>query len=239
MDEGGARLHLAGIADTLIGAARGNISGDASEMTDHARGGNDILIAHGENNFLVGDAANQMIGFARGGDDTLIGDNLSATVLTGDAGASMRDDSRGGNDTLICGDASGNYVRGDAFNMEGNAHGGNDTLISGHGTDYMWGDAEFINRLPASPSAPTGGVVTGADTFVFAPGSGNDLHERCRLSYRRVVRGPAARPLPMRCTRPSADQQGTPELRHAPVLASTINQPVEQCGCGHTGDGIQ
>ena len=40
------------------------------------------------------------------------------------------------------------------------------------GTDR--GDAQFINGVAASPTAPTGNVTTGADTFVFAPGSGND-----------------------------------------------------------------
>jgi Ca2+-binding RTX toxin-like protein len=38
----------------------------------------------------------------------------------------------------------------------------------------MWGDAQFINGVAASPTAPTGNVVTGADTFVFAPNSGTD-----------------------------------------------------------------
>jgi serralysin len=41
-------------------------------------------------------------------------------------------------------------------------------------TDHMWGDAQIINRVPASTNAATGTVVTGADTFVFAPGNGND-----------------------------------------------------------------
>ena len=58
--------------------------------------------------------------------------------------------------------------------MHGNARGGNDTLISGTGTDHMWGDAQFINGVAASPTAPTGNVITGADSFVFAPGNGND-----------------------------------------------------------------
>ena len=58
--------------------------------------------------------------------------------------------------------------------MSDNARGGNDTLISGTGTDHMWGDAQFINGVAASPTAATGTVVTGADTFVFAPGNGND-----------------------------------------------------------------
>ena len=58
--------------------------------------------------------------------------------------------------------------------MSDNARGGNDTLISGTGTDHMWGDAQVINGAAASPTAPTGTVITGADTFVFAPGNGND-----------------------------------------------------------------
>jgi hypothetical protein len=38
----------------------------------------------------------------------------------------------------------------------------------------MWGDAQFINGVLASPTAATGTVVTRADTFVFAPGNGAD-----------------------------------------------------------------
>jgi serralysin len=58
--------------------------------------------------------------------------------------------------------------------MSGNARGGDNILISGPGTDHMWGAAAFINGVAASPTAPTGNVIIGADTFVFAPGSGND-----------------------------------------------------------------
>ena len=85
----------------------------------------------------------------------------------------MHDNARGGNDTLI-GGASASTLFGDAYQMYDNARGGNDTLISGTGTDHMWGDAQFINGVAASPAAPTGNVVTGTDTFVFAPGNGND-----------------------------------------------------------------
>ena len=82
---------------------------------------------------------------------------------------------RGGNDHLTGGgDGSINYLIGDASTMDGNTRGGNDTLISGPSTDHMWGDAQFINGVAASPTAPTGSVVTGADTFVFASGGGND-----------------------------------------------------------------
>ena len=86
----------------------------------------------------------------------------------------------GGDDTLtgggstLTGTGMTSYLYGDANSMSDNAHGGDDRLISGTGTDHMWGDAQFINGVAASPTAPTGAVVTGADTFVVAPGSGND-----------------------------------------------------------------
>ena len=66
--------------------------------------------------------------------------------------------------------------------MSDNARGGNDTLISGIGTDHMWGDAQIINGVAASPTAPTGNVITGADTFVFGPGNGNDCFDDFRQS---------------------------------------------------------
>src|SRR5882672_7144743 len=87
---------------------------------------------------------------------------------------SLTDHQHGTNDTLIGGANSDNSLHGDAFFMFDNARGGNDTLISGPGTDHMWGDAQVINGVAASPTAPVGSVVTGADTFVFAPANGND-----------------------------------------------------------------
>ena len=87
----------------------------------------------------------------------------------------MSDNARGGNDTLTGGaSVRVNYLFGDAHAMSDNAHGGDDTLISGTGTDHMWGDAQFINGVAASPTAATGTVITGADTFVFALNNGND-----------------------------------------------------------------
>src|SRR5215813_126389 len=59
--------------------------------------------------------------------------------------------------------------------MDDNARGGKDTLISDTGTDYMWGDAQFINGVLASPTTPTGNVITGADTFIFGPNNGTDF----------------------------------------------------------------
>jgi Ca2+-binding RTX toxin-like protein len=120
----------------------------------------------------MGDAF-EMHDNARGGNDHLIGSDSGINSLQGDA-RTMDGNSRGGNDTLIAGAAPSNDLYGDAFSMSGNARGGNDILVSGPGADHMWGDAAMINGVAASPTAPTGSVVTGADTFVFAPGSGND-----------------------------------------------------------------
>jgi|SRR5712664_1473128 len=108
-----------------------------------------------------------------GTNDTLIGVDNAINTLYGDA-FDMFDHARGGNDTLIGGANSDNSLHGDAFFMFDNARGGNDTLISGPGTDHMWGDAQVINGVAASPTAPVGSVVTGTDTFVFAPANGND-----------------------------------------------------------------
>jgi hypothetical protein len=49
--------------------------------------------------------------------------------------------------------------------MHGYAIGGDDTLVSGTGYDFMAGDAAYFMAETA---------VGGADTFVFAPGGGND-----------------------------------------------------------------
>jgi serralysin len=158
--------------DTLIGgdhAVFNDLNGDADSMFGNAVGGNDTLIGGDDGvhtNFLAGDAT-FMYDTAAGGNDTLIGGDRSFNnSLFGDANV-MRGDSRGGNDTLIGGDDNAfvTFLLGDAGGMLDHAHGGDDTLISGRGTDYMWGDGGDV--------APT--ATTGADTFVFAPDSGNDL----------------------------------------------------------------
>jgi Ca2+-binding RTX toxin-like protein len=145
-------------------------------MHDHASGGDDTLTANGgRSNTLFGDAFS-MTDDTRGGDDTLTGSSgFFPATLYGDANT-MSGNARGGNDTLTgVAPAGGNTVLyGDAFSMSGNARGGDDTLISSNGNDQMWGDAAVINGVAASPTADTGNVRTGADTFVFAPNSGTD-----------------------------------------------------------------
>ena len=172
---GGDDILTGGVSSFTINV----IHGDAGDMDGDSRGGNDTLIGPG---LLFGDAE-IMRDNARGGNDTLIGGDGSSSTLYGDAGGAgvpptfargMVGDSRGGNDTLTGGNGGVNFLYGDAFSMSDNARGGNDTLISGTGTDHMWGDAEIINGLEASPTADSGTVKTGADTFAFAPGNGND-----------------------------------------------------------------
>ncbi|HZB57322.1 MAG TPA: hypothetical protein VE527_27055 [Reyranella sp.] len=170
--------------DTLIGGV-GSINflnGDVLTMYDTARGGNDRLIG-GDGavfNFFLADASD-MYGNTRGGNDTLIGGANTNNLMFGDT-FNMHDNARGGNDTLIGGAVSINSLFGDALDMRDNARGGDDTIISGAGTDRMVGDAVFINGVAASPTAPTGSVVTGADTFVFAPGNGEDFVSDFRQS---------------------------------------------------------
>jgi serralysin len=191
--------HALGGNDTLKGGlALSNILvGDAFDhMSDDAQGGNDTLLGGnntGHNlsvsNILYGDGRD-MYDNSRGGDDTLTGGDNSTNGpsdrtfnnLYGDA-ESMHDHTMGGDNILIGGGAgSSNYMYGVAGNMYDNTVAGNNTLISGTGTDYMWGDAQYINGVAASPAAPTGNVVTGADTFVFAPSNGNDFINDFRQS---------------------------------------------------------
>jgi serralysin len=166
--------------DSLIGNGINNtLYGDAFEMHHQARGGDDTLTSSGRSSNLYGDAFS-MSDDTRGGDDTLTGSGgFFAASVYGDANT-MDGNSRGGNDTLI--GAFNAILYGDASTMNGNSRGGDDTLVSGAGTDHMWGDGQVINGIAASPTAPTGAVVTGADTFVFAPGNGGDFIHDFRQS---------------------------------------------------------
>ena len=196
--------YAVGGNDTLIGGTgQSTIIGDAGgNMLDHAHGGNDVLTAIGADIsplLMFGDSQQQMSGFASGGNDTLTvsgstnlpealyGDAFTMTgnahggndilktdgsllsgansaFLYGDA-YSMFDNAVGGNDTLIGGKAgTSDTLVGDAHDMHGNATAGNDILISGGADDSMYGDA--INKDAS--------VISGHDTFVFAPMNGHD-----------------------------------------------------------------
>jgi serralysin len=161
--------------DTLIGGdalLNSCFYGDTGFMAGDSRGGNDtVLGGSGLETFLHGDAG-IMLDTARGGNDHLTAGDSTFSSLHGDARI-MVADSRGGNDTLTGSAGQVSYLFGDAFDMRDNARGGDDTLISGTGTDHMWGAGQVLNGVAASPTA--GAVVTGADTFVFAPGNGDDF----------------------------------------------------------------
>jgi serralysin len=125
---GSLRDHERGTNDTLVNVG---LFGDAFDMFDSSRGGNDILIG-GPGGFeqLIGDAF-AMFDSARGGNDTLISKASEGGVLWGDA-REMHDSTRGGNDTLIGGDSPGTWLLyGDALEMYFDSRGGNDTVIGG------------------------------------------------------------------------------------------------------------
>jgi hypothetical protein len=156
--------------------------GDAQYMSDNARGGNDTLTGAEQtySNRLYGDAQS-MSDNTLGGNDVLTGGWAPRNTLLGDA-QYMSGNARGGNDTLNADNhvyrnlfVYENTLYGDAQYMSDNARCGNDRLISGLSDNDMWGDAQYINGILASPSTPTGTVKTGADTFVFGPNNGTDL----------------------------------------------------------------
>ena len=151
-----------GTNDDLTGSG-GPLYGDALQLFDAARGGNDLLRGGiGLTNGLLGDALD-MFDHTRGGNDVLIGgdgptaDNTflgdaanlygnahgGNDLLIGGAGAIrnimnadgfLHDHTIGGNDVLIGGDgATINRLRGDGLSMEDHAVGGNDILIAGNG----------------------------------------------------------------------------------------------------------
>jgi serralysin len=178
---------LIGDAFTMDGASRGGddtltgglnslneLFGDAYSLSGRAHGGNDTLTGgtgiftppFSDPTILEYGDAFAMHDHARGGDDTLVGGFGQAVYLYGDA-RTLDGDSRGGDDTLIA--DSGSYLYGDAFSLSDSARGGDDILVSGRFTDNMWGDAQVIDGSAVS---------TGADTYVFGPGSGTDyIHD--------------------------------------------------------------
>jgi hypothetical protein len=170
--------NAAGGGNTLLGGsfAINLLTGDAGAMHDNARGGHNTLDGGTSSfNVLEGDAGT-MDGNASGGGNTLTGGSGKnvfggGNLLYGDA-QTMRDNASGGGNTLTGGNEGATMV-GDAQSMFDNTVGGNNVLIGSPGA-LMWGAAQFIDGVAASPTAPTGNVVLGADTFVFGPHSGND-----------------------------------------------------------------
>ena len=152
----------------FFGDARGTIS-------EQGRGGDDKLTTPefgGVALTLYGDAQN-LTDHARGGDDEVrSAGGPVGTVVYGDANF-MDGHSVGGDDVLEVAAAGPlEKVIGDAFEMREFAKGGDDELISGLGDDAMWGDAVVKDATVATGSdkyvfAP----VNGHDTvFDFEQG---------------------------------------------------------------------
>ena len=117
-----------------------------------------------------------MDGDSRGGDDTLIAGGViggfGTSLLMGDAGM-MRDNASGGDDTLSGGVDQNNTLTATPDRCT-TRRAAAMTGWSAEPRDHMWGDAQFIDDVAASPAADTGLVATGADTFAFATGGGTD-----------------------------------------------------------------
>jgi Ca2+-binding RTX toxin-like protein len=108
-------------------------------MTDHARGGNDVVTGYANDSVsgiaaLYGDAKS-LTGFAIGGNDKVIATSGS-TQMYGD-GAELLDHSKGGDDTLISGTGN-DQMWGDAAVVAPTAQTGADTFVfsppNGHDT---------------------------------------------------------------------------------------------------------
>ncbi|MFO1068193.1 MAG: hypothetical protein U1E14_06675 [Geminicoccaceae bacterium] len=151
--------HARGGNDVLTGTT---VYGDGYTMDGWARGGNDLLIAAGEGATLVGDARD-LGGSARGGNDRLV-DALppaptsgAAARLYGDA-VNLDGQARGGNDILF-----GQNLYGDASGLGGESRGGNDVLVARDGAAcILRGDAFSLGT----------DTIGGNDRLVS--GTGND-----------------------------------------------------------------
>ncbi|TIU79289.1 MAG: hypothetical protein E5W13_07900 [Mesorhizobium sp.] len=155
-------------------------------MSDHARGGDDVAVLQGTNNFAYGDAG-AMLGNAVGGNDTLTGGNKSSgpdvqSELYGDTFA-MSGSAKGGDDILTGGQNSetgqvSNLLCGDALQMSDAATGGNDILYAGNAApgctviNDMWGDGQLSDLAEG-----------GQDLFIFEDdgpmtvGTQNTIHD--------------------------------------------------------------
>ena len=127
---------VTGIFDDPDGLS-GNYFGDAIEIAQDAKGGNDHMIGTNDPETIYGDA--WLLGDnGRGGNDIIVG-LKGDDELFGDANI-MEGESVGGNDRIIGGDGD-NMIFGDAFfAASANVHGGNDRIIDGDGNSAIHGD---------------------------------------------------------------------------------------------------
>ena len=80
-----------------------------------------------------------------------------------------------GGDDLLFGGSGGDTIRGDAPDLYQNSVGGDDTVVGGAGNDTLWGDGALHDS-----------ATTGADIFVFAPGSDIDTIEDFESSKDKI-----------------------------------------------------
>jgi hypothetical protein len=160
--------------DTIISVGATNIFiGDTQALTSDSVGGNNTQGGGGTFNTLYGDAV-EMSERARGVDDllqspgSLHNPTISMSDLFGDA-QTLSGSAVGGDDSLygaVAAEGSSSRLLGDGFELLEDARGGNDQLTSrSHRSEIMVGDAFVVG-----PRA-----TTGNDLFVFAPGNGRDL----------------------------------------------------------------
>ena len=176
---GDAATTMAGNAvggnDTLDASAGSTASllfGDARELLEATRGGNDLLRGGSAADILTGDAAT-LSGTARGGRDTLWG-NGGDDRLFGD-GEFLTGSARAGND-ILRGGAGVDLLFGDGAELAGDAVGGGDQLHGGTGDDTLWGDGLLLD-----------GAVGGKDRFYFSGGFGDDVIQDFRSGEDRIV----------------------------------------------------
>ncbi|MEM6381985.1 MAG: calcium-binding protein [Pseudomonadota bacterium] len=150
--DGNDNLDGGGGVDVLSGNAGNDVmAGGADNDTLNGGGGNDRLFGGAGDDISRGHAGNDFIS-SGSGNDTLEGGNDNDSLFGGS-----------GHDTLLGG-------AGDDFLQAG---GNDDVLFGGSGNDTLEGreGADLLNGGAGSDDL-TGGAY--ADTFVFAPGFGND-----------------------------------------------------------------
>jgi hypothetical protein len=162
----------------ILRVSAGPFYGDAYEITDSARGGNDKITSFAGASPVYGDAY-LLSGTATGGNDNITG--LSqGNMLYGDANT-ISGSARGGNDVIRGNaDAAYNILTGDALEFVGSGQGGDDVLVGGRNSqNELTGDAWFMY------TGTTGGddTITGGDNAV------NTLYGDCQFSYALVQCG--------------------------------------------------
>jgi hypothetical protein len=164
------REHARGGDDGIHTELRGNKDiGDALVMHDRSVGGADVITASGLGVYVYGDAS-LMFDRARGGDDmlTLAGFGTFRAAF-GDAGE-MSGHSRGGDDHIVAeGQAAQNILIGDAASLSDSSRGGDDTLVGGE--IFSFQTPGNVNFLYGDGIELSGHARGGDDTLVSGTGT--------------------------------------------------------------------